>query len=212
MMKYPDLTFLIPFILLLISSGIAHALPTSSNYPTTNLHVTQHSFSGEKNKSFGDSPTSYSVGIKIMTQKEYFVPYVGIDFGGHTGRQSFLDGATTINSGYNYQYGSGEFGIYFFPIGRRERGINLYVNGAGVAGYHALSLKTSDTLTNISKAEQNFGTGYKGNVGFEWILQNRGNRAKWTLYTEIGFKKETVKLLKQNFSLDTLNYSVGLGW
>lgn len=211
-MKYPDYTLLLTFTFLLISSRIARAYQQGSSFPTTNLHVTQHNYSGEKNKSFGASPVGYGVGIKILTQREYFVPFVGIDFGGHTGRQSFLDGATTVNSNYNYQYGSGEFGIYFFPIGRRERGINLYVNGSGVASYHSLSLKTSEVLTNISKAEQNFGTAYKGNVGFEWIMQNRGNRAKWTLYTEIGFKKETIKLLKQNFSLDTLNYSVGLGW
>ena len=211
-MKYPDLTLLLPIIFVLVASGMAHAYPQSSSFPTTNIHITQHNYSGDKNKSFGESPTGYGVGIKILTQREYFVPFVGIDFGAHSGRQSFLDGTTAVTSGYNYQYGSGEFGIYFFPIGRRERGINLYVNGAGVASYHSLSLKTSAPLTYISKAEQNFGTGYKGNVGFEWIMQNRGNRAKWTLYTEIGFKKETVKLLKQNFSLDTLNYSVGLGW
>lgn len=211
-MKYLDLTFLLTLILLLTTSGIAHAAPSAANYPASSFRLTQHNFSGEKNKSFGESPTSFGVSVNMLTQKQYFVPYVGVNFGGHTGKQSFLDGTTEISSGYSYQYASGEFGLYFFPIGRLERGLNVYFNGAGVVGYHSLALKTSTTLTNISKSEQNFGTGYKGNVGFEWILQNRGNRAKWTIYTEIGFKIETVKLLKQNFSLDTLNYSVGLGW
>ena len=210
-MKLQDLRLILT-VTILIAGRIAFARPTSNNYPTSNIHVTQHSFSGEKNKSFGESPASLSVGINVLTQREFFVPYVGVNFGGHTGRQSFLDGTTAFISNYNYQYGSGEFGLYFFPIGRKERGLNAYVNGAGIASYHSLSLNTSSTLTNISKAEQNFGTGYKGRFGFEWILQNRGNRAKWTIYTEIGFKKETVKLLKQNFSLDTLDYSIGLGW
>jgi len=203
---------LIAFIILLISSGIAHAARTASNYPTASFHLTQHNYSGEKNKSFGESPTGYAVGVNILTQREYFVPYVGVNYGAQNGRQSFLDGTNTFTSNYNYHYASGELGIYFFPIGRRERGLNVYINGAAVGSYHSLSLKTSTTFVNIPKSEQNFGTAYKGNVGFEWILQGRGTRTKWTLYTEIGFKKETIKLLKQNFDLDTLNYSVGLGW
>lgn len=197
---------------MLFLSGIAHAAKNSTNYPTASFHAIQHNYSGEKNKSFGESPTGYGVGVKILTQREYIVPYVGINYGAQNGKQSFLDGTTSLNSNYNYQYASGEFGIYFFPIGRRERGLNVYINGAGLGSYNSLSLKNSNTLTYIPKSEQNFGTGYKGHVGFEWILQTRGTRTKWTLYTEIGFKKETVKLIKQDFNLDTLNYSVGLGW
>ena len=210
-MKYQDF-FLLTFAIMLILSGTAHAVKNSTSYPTASFHLTQHNYSGEKNKSFGESPTGYAIGVNILTQREYIVPYVGVNYGAQNGKQSFLDGTTVFSSNYNYQYASGEFGIYFFPIGRCDRGLNVYINGAGLGSYNSLSLKTSTTLTNIPKSEQNFGTGYKGNVGFEWILQTRGTRTKWTAYAEIGFKKETVKLLKQNFNLDTLNYSVGLGW
>ena len=43
-------------------------------------------------------------------------------------------------------------------------------------------------------------------------MRNRGSRTKWTLYTEVGFKKESAKLLKQTFILDSLSYTLGLGW
>lgn len=210
-MKYQDLMFLI-FAILLFTGGMAHAAQQASNYPTASFHLTQHNYSGEKNKSFGESPTGYAIGVNILTQREYIVPYVGVNYGAQNGKQTFLDGTTEFSSNYNYQYASGEFGVYFFPIGRRERGLNVFVNGAVAGSYNSLSLKTSSSFTNIPKSEQNFGTAYKGNVGFEWILQSRGTRTKWTAYAEIGFKKETVKLLKQDFNLDTLNYTIGVGW
>jgi hypothetical protein len=205
--------FLFVFLAMLALSRTSHAFDiTGSSYPSTIIKASQHNYSGFKYKSFSDSPTGYSGGITLLTQREYFVPYVGISFGGQSSRQSFIDNGIAISSPYTYNYTSGEAGMYFFPIGRNTIGLNLYINGAGLASYQSIALDTNATLTKISKTDQNFSTGYKGNVGFEWILKNRGSRTKWTIYTEFGFKKETVELLKQNFVLDSLSYTVGLGW
>jgi hypothetical protein len=195
------------FTSLISLSCISYSYQRSDLYPNTIVRIQQHNYTGSKNKSFSDSLQGYSGGISLLTQKEFFVPYVGINFGGQSARQTFLDGTKEITSNYNYQYGSGEAGLYFFPIGRQTKGLNLYINAAGLAGYHSIALKNSLTLSSISKTDQNFSAGYKGNVGFEWILKNKNNRLKWTIYAEVGFKKESLKLLKQNFLLDSLKLS-----
>lgn len=201
------------FLISILIGPILNAADRGLKFPSTIFRVQQHSFSGQKNKSFSEALPSYSGGVAVLMQREYFAPYLGFNFGGQSGKQTFLDGDTEFTSGYNYQYGSAEAGIYFFPLGRMGKGLNIYVNGAGLVGYQSINLKTTATLTKLtSKTEQAFSTGYKGNVGFEWILTNRGNQAKWTIYSEVGFKKESTQLLKQTFLLDSLSYTIGLGW
>jgi hypothetical protein len=198
-------------IVLLFMSRILSASERVSSYPSTIFRGQQHNFAGLKNKSFADV-VAYSAGVTVLMQREYFVPYIGFNVGKHSAKQSFLDGTIEVKSNYTYQYGSGEAGLYIFPVGRQIKGLNLYVNAGGLAGYQSISLQPSTSLRSISVADQNFSTGYKANVGFEWILKNKSKDAKWTVYAEVGFKKESAKLLKQTFTLDSLNYSVGLGW
>lgn len=189
----------------------AYAYTQASSYPSTMLHLTQHNYSGERHKSFGASAQGYSAGVTLMTQYEYFVPFIGINVGSQSGRQAFLDRTTSITSNYTYQYGGGEAGLLFFPLGRKDKGLNLYMKGSGIAGYQTINLKTNATLTTLPTSDQNFSTGYKGHFGLELILSKRA-KARWTIYAEIGFKNETTQLLKQNFNLDSLNYTMGLGW
>ncbi len=185
---------------------------SSSKFPSTIFRAQQQNYTGMKNKSFSESNPGYSGGVAVLASREYFVPYLGLNAGGHAGRQSFLDGADEFNSIYTYQYVNAEAGLYLFPMGREKR-VNIYFNGGGLLAYQSMTLKTNTTLATLtSKSEQTFSTGYKGNVGFEWILNKRGSGAKWTFYTEVGFKKESAKLFKQTFTLDSLTYTFGLGW
>lgn len=206
------ISYLFLFTIMVFLSPKAFCIDSGFSFPGTILKTQQFYYSGPKNKSFAGA-SGYGLSINIIKPNEYLAPYVGINIGGQSGRQTFLDGPSEISSSYNYQFGSGEAGLFIFPMGRRESGLNLYINGAGVAGYQQVTLNTTTLLTYISsKSDQGFSSGYKGNFGLEWIIKIKGLRTKWTVYTEVGFKNETTRLFNQNYVLQTFNYSLGLGW
>ncbi len=205
--------FVTLFYLILFSfNSVAYAQRNAFRSPTFNLKIHQHTYTGEKNKSFADTGTGYGVSLEKLFRYDILVPYFGISMGTHSGKQSFLDDKTEKKAYYLFQYGAAEVGAYLFPAGRQVKGMSFYVKGAGLFGYNALSIDSNIKFTKLTNSEQNYSGGYKGAVGLEWIFNRKSKYGKWSFYGEVGFKKEQTVLAKQNFSLDTLTYSLGLGW
>jgi hypothetical protein len=182
-----------------------------SKYPNIILRGHQHLYTGLKNKSFADTQTGLGVSLHKLLKYEYFVPYFGIGFDTHAARQTFLDDATDVMTNYTFQSGSAELGAYVFPAGRQVKGMSVYLSGSGIFNYNFLALDKTKVFTKISNTDQNYGSGYKGAIGFEWIISKTPG-ARWSLYGEMGFKKVQTVLAKQNFSLDSIMYTIGLGW
>lgn len=181
-------------------------------YPLMQFHVRGFSYSGDKYKSFSDSGPGFSAGLAFLGRGQNFTPIYRIDTGGQTGRQAFLDGTTELILNYAYRYTAAEIGTYYFPAKRLNGGISPYLGGTAVIGINSIELKSIQVFNALPTSDNNIIFGYRLCTGAEWFLTPRVGRPKWTLYTELGFKKENSKILNQNFSTQNIDFTVALGW
>jgi hypothetical protein len=195
-------------LLLLCSEGRAYNYGV---YPGTRLTVSNNLYSGEKGKSFAEASVGYGGGVSIFLDGSYFVPFFGFNLGMITGRQAFQDSVTLVTSTFTYYSATTQIGIQVFPIERRTKGFNVYFEGVGIAGYNFVALSNKVTLTSIPSSDQSFSAGYGLGIGTEWII-NDESLDKWALSAGVLFKNESATLFKQKFNLNSMSFSVGLGW
>lgn len=172
----------------------------------------QINYAGDEGKSFSESGPGTLVGLTVMSRGKYLMYYGSIDVGGQTGRQTFIDAGTLIISNYAYRATSLELGVNLFPITRSEQSVNAYLNLAALGTYNNIEVKSTATFISLPTSDQTITAGAKASLGLEWIPKNYPRRPKWTIYAEVGYRKESGVLLGQNFSLDGLSYTLGAGW
>ena len=180
-------------------------------FPKTRLQAHQTLYSGEKGQSFAEAGAGWGVGITSYSDGRRLAPFLGLHLTVMTGRQTFLDNETEVSASFNSYLASTEIGANFYPIERRTRGMNVYISGAGLVGYNFVSLSRGASLSSIPYSDQSFSGGYALGMGAEWILSTIGP-TKWTMTTDFLFKKESAVLLKKQFDLSSIVFSVGFGW
>jgi len=180
-------------------------------YPRTRTGVRQLLYSGDKGTSFAESTAGVGGSVTVFKDGKYIVPFFAFSFSNLSGRQIFFDGSTEVTSNFTYYSAATEIGVALFPIERKNRGVNVYFTGGGTLAYHFLSLSKSTTLTSIPYSDQASSLGYFGGIGAESIVSGDG-KLKWTLITEVLFKKESPVLLKKQFDISSFILSIGLGW
>lgn len=180
-------------------------------YPRTRFSAYQNLYSGEKGKSFAEVSSGYGAGISVSLEGRHFIPLFGFKVGNIAGRQIFLDDTTEVTSLFNFYSATMDIGLQIFPIERRKKGFNVYFVGIGFIGYNFISLSKNTVLTNIPYSDQSFSQGYASGIGSEWIMNSTSSN-KWSLNAEVFIKNENTTLLKKNFDLSSMMFSVGLGW
>lgn len=180
--------------------------------PLTKIQARQINYAGDKNLSFAETGSGTMLGLTLMSRGKNLMYYGSIDVGGQTGRQTFLDAGTEITSNYAYRSTSLELGLNLFPIARTEYSVNPYFGLAALGTYNNIEVKSTATFITLPKSDHSFTAGGKASLGFEWIPKNYPRRPKWTIYAEVGYRKESGTLLGQNFSLDGTCYTLGFGW
>jgi hypothetical protein len=205
-------SFLTLFATLFISEPAHAQFFTPYELPLMRLNIRQLNYSGEDNKSFAESSPGLVAGLTLMSRGKIINFYGSVDVGGQTGRQNFLDGSSVVASNYAYRVTSLEVGANYYPFSRTESFVNVYLSAAGVVSYNSIDVKSNLTFTSLPKSDMAVTAGYKASLGLEWIPKNYTKRPKWTIYAELGYKKENGNLLNQTFSLDNIGYTLGLGW
>ena len=180
-------------------------------------------FSGDKNKSFGDSTApGYGGEMALDAGGEYFRYFVKAKVISSEGSQNFLDNTTEVKSNYKLTQMSGELGFLVYPVARKDRGLNLYLWGCGTVGYNLLDLNpistTSGTTvtavttyTKLQTRDQGYSYGAGGGIGFEILFGKKSNQ--WAVYGEAGFREQFAQLAgRTDFQLNSVQFSLGLGF
>lgn len=191
--------------------GCAHA-QQSMAFKSTRLQLFQLNYSGEKEKSFAEG--SSAVGAEAYSDwgSSWGRLYTKARAAQSTGRQSFLDGSTSVSCNYTYYQGQFEPGILLFPVPSRDTGFALYLSAGGNIGYNWLSLTSTSTLTSLKPSESALSFGYAVGTGVEWTLSKvQGKRS--VLTGEITYRVDSASLAGQtSFDLSGLAIHVGYGW
>lgn len=190
----------------------ATARADSTNFPTAKLSVIQSLYSGDKGTSLGEAGSGYGVELENSTvYNRFFSFYLKVRGNTSSGTQNFYDGTTLVSSPFSFYQGQTELGVYFFPIQREHKGLNVFFGGGGIAGYNYISLSKATTLTTTPHSSQGIGTGFSGTLGGEYILRTM-NRA-WSLQGQLSYRSEKCKLLDQkDFDLSAIVLGLGIGF
>lgn len=182
---------------------------SSGDFRTTKLSVFQVFYSGEVNKSLAQGSPGYGIEFFRDGGGSLFRGYVKGRFGAVSGKQNFLDGATTVMSPYSMYFSQGELGLLLYPVSRRESGTNVYFGAGGYFSYNQLNITTTSTTTNLKTHQTTLGGGGTAVVGVEMIFGERHQMANF----EMSYRQEASQLAGQaQFDLSSLTLSIGLGW
>ena len=120
---------------------------------------------------------------------------------------------------------SPELGVSFYPVRRGDKGLNLYVWGAGIASYNYLEIDpistTSGTtttsvtrFTKLKNKDQGYGLGGGAGIGFEMMFGGGGRSGgRFLIYGEVGFREQSAQLASSTeFQLQSVSYSLGFGF
>ena len=205
---------------LLLSANSAWAAGViRSSFDQARVGLTQQNYTGPSKSSFSDGSPAYGLEIAVDNGNSYFRYFFKARFNTSTGSQNFIKGTTTYFSKYEYMSFEPEIGGAFFPIARNDKGLNIYLWAVGTVSYNYLVLKNVPNTVNVDAKDQQFGTGYGGGLGFEYVLSTSGSRGKskssgrLSLYSEIGFRTNYASLAGQNdFQVSGMTISLGMGF
>jgi hypothetical protein len=188
------------------------------------LGIVYQTFSGDRNKSLADGAASYGAELSVDAGGEYIRYFMKTKVMYSVGKQNFLDDTTEVKSNYNITQIMPELGLSFYPVARKNRGLNLYLWGVGVVSYNVLELSPISSTaengtvspvtsyTKLNSRDQGFGYGGGGGFGFE-IIAGSGKTGQYTMYGEAGFRQQITQLAKQSqFQLNSIQFVVGIGF
>jgi hypothetical protein len=188
------------------------------------LGFVYQTFSGDKNKSLADGAASYGAELSVDSGGEYLRYYMKTKVMYSAGKQNFLDDTTEVKSNYKLTQIMPELGVSFYPVARKNQGLNLYLWGVGVVSYNVLELAPlSTTASNgtvtpvtsyakLNSRDQGFGYGGGGGFGFEIIMGGR-KTGQFSMYGEAGFREQVTQLANQSqFQLNSIQFVLGLGF
>lgn len=191
-----------------------------SNVGFAKFAVTTESFTGAKNKSLSGGPQAYGGEIGVDAGLNILRYYAKLKVSSSSGANNFLDNAVETRANFSLLQVNPELGLALYPIGRNDRGVNLYFFGAGSFSMNLLDLKplyivssgaATTTFTKLQTRQQGFGYGFSGGIGFEIVFGN-AKSSKKMIYGEAGVKQTTANLAdRTDFQLNSLFFTVGIG-
>ncbi len=181
-------------------------------FRTTKIGFIQENYSGPNNTSFALGSPGNGLELTLDSGNSVFRYFFKTRFMISEGTQNFLSSGTVFNSKYKFSQFAPEIGLSFFPIPRREKGVNIFLWGVGNISYNNLELKNLPAVTTLQSKEQAFGYGYGGGLGIELVVTPVRGSGRYLIFGEIGFRDERADLVKTQFEISGLTYSLGVGF
>lgn len=191
-----------------------------NNVGLAKFALTTESFTGAKNKSLSGGPSSYGGEIGVDAGFTILRYYAKLKVSSASGTANFLDNAVETRANFSLLQVAPELGLAFYPIGRNERGLNIYLFGGGIFSMNLLELKpltnvstgaAVTTFTKLQTRQQGYGYGFSGGIGFEIVFGN-AKSSKKMIYGEAGVKQATANLAdRSDFQLNSLFFTLGMG-
>lgn len=215
--------FIILFFIIFCSAQ-SYSQAKGKRLKISKLGFVYQTFSGDKNKSLADGGASYGTELSVDAGGEYLRYFMKAKIMYSSGQQVFLDNTAEVKSNYKLTQIMPEIGVMLYPVARKDRGLNLYVWGAGVASYNLLDLSPISSTsangtvtavtayTKLNSRDQGFGYGGGGGLGFEIITGGR-KTGQFSMYGEAGFREQVTQLANQSqFQLNSIQFVLGLGF
>lgn len=202
-------------------SGSSGAVGSAkSNVGFAKFAVSTESYTGTKNKSFSGSNQAYGGEIGVDAGFNFLRYYAKLKVHSSSGKQNFLDNTVETRSNFSLLQIAPEIGLALYPVGRNERGLNLYFFGGGLFSMNLLELKPisiaatnapATTFTKLQTKQQGYGYGFSGGIGFEIVFGNNKSSKKM-IYGETGVKQSTANLAdRTDFEINSLFFTIGIG-
>jgi hypothetical protein len=220
-----NLIFFSIFIFVIFFNENTKAQSRGRKTKISKIGFVYQTFSGDKNKSFGESTAaSYGGELSLDDGGDHFRYFVKTKIMVAEGQQNFLDNTTEVKSNFKLTQISPEFGVMLYPVARKNSGLNLYVWGSGVLGYNLLDLSpisstsgtTVTSVTTYSKLksrDQGYSYGGGAGIGFDIIFSLGRRSGSMTMYGEAGFKEQISELANvKNFQVNAAQFTFGVGF
>ena len=178
------------------------------------------SYTGEKNKSISNGKTGFGGEIGVDGGLNLVRYYAKLKVFSSSGSQNLLDNAVETKTNFSLIQITPEVGGAFYPVGRKDNGLNLYFFGGGIFSMNLLELKPVSvvatsapvtTFTKLQTKQQGFGYGFSGGIGVE-IAFGGSKASKKMVYGEVGVKQVTARLAERtDFQINSLYFTLGFG-
>lgn len=200
-------------ISILLSSTAYSAMKRPGEFQSTKVGYIQQNFTGADGTSFSKGSPSYGVELSIDSGGNFLRYYFKTRITTSIGSQNFTKSGTTYFSKYEYTSIEPELGASFFPVARKDKGMNIYFWGVGGASYNNLAIESAPATLNIKPKAQEFGTGYGAGMGFEVIALATRSGQKFLVYSEVGFRDYRTPLAGLGaFEVSGMTFSFGFGF
>ncbi len=197
---------------LLFVSTTAFAIENNGSFRSTKLGLIQQNYSGPAYRSFALGNPGLGLELTLDSGYTIFRYFFKARYTASEGKQDFLNAGTVFNSNYKFSQFSPEIGVSFFPVPRREKGVNIFLWGVGTLSYNNLELKNLPAVTKLQSKEQAFGYGYGGGLGMEFVLGTSRGGSRYLVYGELGFHDEQSEMVNTKFEISGMTFSLGLGF
>jgi hypothetical protein len=194
-------------------------LSRSSQNRVKKLSLVVQNYTGPEYTSFSDGSSGYGAEISTDDGGRHFRYFFRARFNRSQGKQDFRKSNTVYTSEYDFMSFEPEMGISLYPVARSEKGMNIYVWGSGHLSYNYLEIKSiPNNVTGVDSKSQDFGSGYGGGVGVEFVLggmRASGVRSSGKLMVlgEVGFRENFAPLAGlSSFEISGMTVSLGVGF
>jgi len=201
------------FILSVAIAQDAFAQRTRGTFRSTKIAATITSYTGPANTSFAEGSPGHGIEFSVDSGSGHFRYYYRARINQSLGSQNFVKGTTVYFTDYDYYSIEPELGFALYPVQRGERGLNIYLWGAGNLSYNYLDLRTVPTGIKVDPKSQALGYGFGGGIGFEFIMHTTKDGKRLMVYSEAGFRQGEVPLAGQTaFQVGGLTAAIGFGF
>lgn len=201
------------FIFLIFQCISAFAISKKGTFQSTKIGFIQQNYTGTDKQSFSNGSPGYGVELSLDAGGQYFRYFFKTRVMNSIGSQNFIKSGTTYFSKYEYTSIEPELGAAFFPVARKDKGVNIYLWGLGNVSYNNLTINSPPTGLNVNTKAQEFGTGYGAGLGVELIAYTTRGGKKLLIYSEVGFRDSRAPLAGlNNFEVSGMTASFGFGF
>ncbi|MBY0553150.1 hypothetical protein K2P97_01390 [bacterium] len=201
------------FIFIFFQISFAFALSKKGAFQSTKIGFIQQNYTGTDKQSFSSGSPGYGAELSIDSGGQYFRYFFKTRIMNSIGSQNFIKSGTTYFSKYDYTSIEPELGAAFFPVARKDKGVNIYLWGLGNVSYNNLSIASPPAGSGVNTKAQEFGTGYGAGLGVELIAFTTRGGKRLLIYSEVGFRDSRAPLAGlNNFEISGMTASFGFGF